>query len=201
MVHTSGTSPLSEIKFLVSAAVAPGIRDWARTYLAPDPHGTGRHADEYDTSTLYFDTPQLDVFYRRGSSGRAKYRVRRYGNAGEIFLERKLRKPGFLVKRRTVGPIEALDLLRETDLVHGWHGEWFHRRLLLRNLRPVCQISYHRVARTLESAKGSVRLTLDTALHIRAAHEVEFSHASTMPFLESQVILELKYGDRLPAVY
>ena len=134
-------------------SVALRVREGARTYFMPDPHGTGPYADEYDISTLYFDTRQLDVFHRRGSHGRAKYRVRRYGDAGVIFLERKLRKPGILIKRRTVGPMDALQLLTASDSVHGWYGEWFHRRLLIRRLRPMCQISYHRVARTLDSAE------------------------------------------------
>ncbi len=98
----------SEIKFLVTPAVAPRIREWARTYFEADPHGGGRYADEYDISTLYFDTQHLDVFHQRGSYGRAKYRVRRYGNADVVFLERKLRQPGILIKRRTVGSVDAL---------------------------------------------------------------------------------------------
>jgi hypothetical protein len=201
MVPMSGTAAATfESKFLVPVAMAPRICEWARAYLAPDCHGSGPHADEYDTCTLYFDTPELDVLYRRGSYGRAKYRVRRYGSSGEIFLERKLRKPGFLFKRRTVGPIDALDLLKDRDLVHGWYGEWFQRRLLARRLRPVCRISYHRIARTLDSPDGAARLTIDTGLRIGAMQEVDFSDASTMPLLASHVIVELKYGDRLPAV-
>jgi hypothetical protein len=201
MIPTSvSATATSESKFLVPAVVAPRICEWARAYFAPDCHGSGPYADEYDTCTLYFDTPQLDVLYRRGSYGRAKYRVRRYGSSGEIFLERKLRKPGFLFKRRTVGPIDALDLLKDTEVVHGWYGEWFQRRLLARRLRPVCQISYHRIARTLDSPDGAARLTIDTALRIGAMQEVDFDDASTMPLLASHVIVELKYGDCLPAV-
>ena len=201
MVHTVKTrAATSEIKFLIDPAAAPRIREWARTYFQPDPHGSGPYADEYDTSTLYFDTRQLDVFHRRGSHGRAKYRVRRYGDAGVIFLERKLRKPGILIKRRTLASADALDRLKAPDLVQGWYGEWFHRRLLLRRLRPVCQISYHRVARTLDSPDGMARLTLDTALRVRATDEAQFTHAPGVPFLEPHLILELKYRVHLPAV-
>ena len=92
----------SEIKFLLDEGQVPAIRAWARANLQPDPHGGGPFADAYTTSTLYFDTRQLDVFHRRSSFGRAKYRVRRYGDAGSVFFERKLRQPGVLIKRRTV---------------------------------------------------------------------------------------------------
>jgi VTC domain len=201
MALTSKTAvATSEIKFLIQPRLALQVREWARTYFKPDPHGEGPYGDEYDSSTLYFDTRQLDVFYRRASHGRAKYRVRRYGDAGKIFLERKLRKPGILIKRRTAGSVDALHLLKAPDLVHGWYGEWFHRRLLLRRLRPVCQVSYHRLARTLESPDGTARLTLDSALRVKAVDEARFNDAPGIPFLESHLILELKYGVRLPAM-
>jgi hypothetical protein len=190
----------SEIKFFIQPAAAPPIREWARSHFAPDSHGTGPHADEYDISTLYFDTRELDVFHRRGSHGRAKYRVRRYGDEDVIFFERKLRRPGVLIKRRTAGSVDALQLLTRRASVRGWHGEWFHRRLLLRQLRPVCQVSYHRVARTLDSPDGVVRLTLDTALRVTETAEPQFTDAAGMPLLSPLLILELKYHLQLPAI-
>jgi hypothetical protein len=190
----------SEIKFLVTPAVALRIREWARAYFEPDLHGAGRYSDEYDISTLYFDTRQLDVFHRRGSYGRAKYRVRRYGNADVVFLERKLRRPGILIKRRTAGPVDALHLFEASHSVQGWFGEWFHRRILARQLRPLCEISYRRVARTLNSPGSIVRLTLDTALRVKATDQTRFSQAPGVPFLESHYVLELKYQMPLPAV-
>ena len=190
----------SEIKFLVTAAVALRIREWARAYFEPDAHGVGRFSDEYDVSTLYFDTQQLDVFHRRGSYGRAKYRVRRYGTADVVFLERKLRRPGILIKRRTVGSVDALHRFEAPHLVHGWFGEWFHRRLLVRHLRPLCEISYRRIARTLNAPGSIVRLTLDTALRVKATDQTQFTRAPGVPFLESHCVLELKYQMPLPAV-
>src|SRR5215213_3201370 len=95
-----------EIKFLLDARLAPEIADWARTNLRPDPHGGGAFNDAYTTSTIYFDTRHMDVFRRRDSFGRAKYRVRRYGSADVVFFERKLRKPAVLIKRRTADAIE-----------------------------------------------------------------------------------------------
>ena len=200
MVHTSKTGiATSEIKFLVGPVVEPRLREWARTHFTPDPHGTGVNADEYETGTLYFDTVELDVFGRRGSYARAKYRIRRYDDSA-IFLERKLRKPGVLIKRRVVCPIDGLDRLNEADVVSGWSGEWFHRRLRIRRLLPACQVSYRRMARSLDTPEGSVRLTLDTCLRVRAADETRFSDGAATPFLEAYAILELKVGGRMPAI-
>jgi zinc protease len=106
------------------------VRNWARSALESDPHGEGPFADEYRTTSLYFDTAKHDVFHRRGSFGRAKYRIRRYSEHDFVFLERKLRKPGFLFKRRTRTPIGVLHQLERTEADGPWLGDWFHRRLL-----------------------------------------------------------------------
>ena len=92
-MQAAGPSPgfTSEIKFVVDAATGGRIREWARARLAPDPHGAGSFADEYRVSSLYFDTAARDVFHRRGSYGRSKYRIRRYHDEPSVFLERKLR--------------------------------------------------------------------------------------------------------------
>ncbi len=52
-----------------------------------------------------------DVFHRRGSFGRSKYRIRRYGDEDAFFLERKMRQPAVLAKRRTRLPLVALERL------------------------------------------------------------------------------------------
>jgi hypothetical protein len=106
----------SEIKFVVSTELAARIRQWARTHLDPDPHGSGRFGDEYQTTSIYFDTGGLDVFHRRGSFGRSKYRIRRYGTAQVAFLERKMRQPSVLAKRRTLASLTALDRLGTAEL-------------------------------------------------------------------------------------
>src|SRR5207244_10218170 len=91
----------SEIKFLVSPALAGQIRDWARGRLAPDPNAAGGSGDAYLVTSLYFDTGQFDVFHRKGSFGRSKYRVRRYGPREVTFLERKLKIGRAACRRRT----------------------------------------------------------------------------------------------------
>lgn len=195
----------AEIKFLVPHAMGAAIRDWARRHLEADPHGSGPFGDEYRTSTIYFDSPDFDVFHRRGSFGRSKYRIRRYEGSPDVFLERKLRRPGMLAKRRTPVSTGALERL-ERGVDESWEGQWFHRRLLLRRLRPVCQISYHRVARHGLSPLGPVRLTLDQSLHVARASRPAFlgernGDGGVVGIVEENMILELKYRSQTPVLF
>jgi len=170
-------------------------------HLEADPHGGGTFNDEYRTTSLYFDTEMGDVFHRRRSFGRSKYRVRRYNALPYVFLERKLRKPGILVKRRTTTGIEDLSRLAQETPDPEWPGDWFHRRVLLRQINPVCQLSYSRIARFARTAEGPVRLTLDNDLRVAAADDVRFSDDSGRPVLADRMILELKYRRHVPAIF
>jgi len=200
--HARETRPFaSEVKFVVDAAVGTRIREWIRANLEPDPHGGGPFNDEYRTASLYFDTALGDVFHRRGSFGRSKYRVRRYGTVSFVFLERKLRRPGILVKRRTTVELETLDRLSHARSYPDWPGDWFHRRLLLRQVKPVCQVSYSRTARFARTSEGPVRLTLDEDVRVVPASTPRFSGVGGQPVVPGQMILELKYRQHVPAIF
>jgi hypothetical protein len=191
----------SEIKFLIPRATGMAVREWARRRLSADSHGSGSFGDEYRTTTIYFDSPEYDVYHRRRSFGRSKYRIRRYDERPEAFLERKLRRPGMLTKRRTVIELDALTRL-EQHLSDEWDGGWFQRRLLLRRLRPVCEVSYHRVAREGTAESGPIRLTLDERLHVALAERPEFGRGGAgIHILEPSMILELKYRATVPLVF
>ncbi|HEX5110686.1 MAG TPA: polyphosphate polymerase domain-containing protein [Vicinamibacterales bacterium] len=191
----------SEIKFLIPRATAMAVREWARRRLTPDAHGSGSFGDEYRTTTIYFDSPAYDVYHRRGSFGRSKYRIRRYDEQPQAFLERKLRRPGMLTKRRTLIELAALFRLEQRD-PDEWDGCWFHRRLLLRQLRPVCEVSYHRMAREGISDTGPIRLTLDERMRVALADRPEFGNgAAGIHILEPSMILELKYRSTAPPIF
>jgi VTC domain-containing protein len=200
--HARETRPFaSEVKFVIEAATGARIREWVRANLEPDPHGGGPFKDEYHTTSLYFDTASGDVFHRRGSFGRSKYRVRRYNAASFVFLERKLRKPGILVKRRTTVALETIECLSRFKSDPEWPGNWFHRRLLLRQITPICQLSYSRTARFARSAEGPVRLTLDQDVRVLPATAPQFSGTGGQLVVPDQMILELKYRQHVPAIF
>ncbi|SRR6266542_4431540 len=201
-LHARETRPFaSEVKFIIDQATGTAIRDWVRAHLEADPHGAGPFNDEYRTTSLYFDTDSGDVFHQRRSFGRSKYRVRRYGRLPYVFLERKLRKPGILVKRRTT--IDMGDLPRLADGVpdSDWHGDWFHRRVLLRHIHPICQLSYSRIARFARTIEGPVRLTLDRDVRVAAADEPRFTEDEGRLVLDDRMVLELKYRQHVPAIF
>ena len=191
----------SEIKFLVPRSLGAGIREWARHHMSRDLHGSGQHGDEYRITTIYFDSPGYDVYNRRGSFGRSKYRIRRYDECAEVFLERKLRQPPILAKRRTLVPASWLPRLQHADAAE-WSGSWFHRRLQLRRLLPVCEISYFRTARLGDTPSGPIRLTLDEGLHAMRRDVPAFEPAGAgVDLLQAETILELKYRTEVPALF
>jgi hypothetical protein len=191
----------SEIKFLIDPVVASSIREWARERMGPDPHGAGAFGDQYRTTSVYFDTTALDVFHRRGSFGRSKYRVRRYGQGDVAFLERKLRTSRLLVKRRTAVAIDAIGRLEDLDSRPGGPGYWFGRRLAARRLRAVCQVAYRRTAHVATITDRPVRLTLDDQIRVSPAADVAFASGADMPILERHMILELKFRFEMPAMF
>jgi hypothetical protein len=191
----------SEIKFLIDPDLAARIHAWARERLAPDPYASAPPGDQYHTTTMYFDTARFDVFHRRGSFGRSKYRVRRYGASDAAFLERKLRTADLVTKRRTFVPLDDLFRLAEAGDAQPWPGRWFQQRLLARRLEPTCQVTYRRTARVAMTNYGPVRLTLDHDLAAAPAAGLAFSAAAAAPVLEGQVILELKYRVAMPLIF
>jgi hypothetical protein len=189
----------SEIKFIVTAAQADGIAGWARTRMGPDPNAIGEGGDVYRITSLYFDTDRFDVFHRHGSFGRAKYRIRRYDSAKSAFLERKLKTRDLVCKRRTKVKIRELDRLSNGGRDLSWDGDWFHRRLAARELRPVCQVTYLRAARVSMTESGPIRLTLDRAIRTAAIEGPRFREIECgIPLKGEPLILELKFRAPLP---
>lgn len=192
-----------EVKFLVSVPTAGEIRDWARATLDPDPHAGGLHGDEYRTTSVYFDTALLDVFHRRGSYGRSKYRLRRYGSAPEAFLERKLRAEDRVTKWRTAVAIDDLERLdaANPDAASEWSGRWFHQRVLVRQLRPMCEVSYDRTARVAMTEMGPARLTIDEHVAVRPADRAVFHGGDGAIVIDRDVVIELKYRAHMPVIF
>jgi hypothetical protein len=190
-----------EIKFLVDSVTTPKIQAWMRANLAPDQFATGPFHDEYATSSLYFETRAFDVFHRRGSFGKSKYRIRRYGDSPDMFLERKFRTERVLIKRRTVVPVAEFERLEGRVADPAWDGYWFHRRIAARGLRPLVQLSYVRTARLGMSGTGTVRMTIDLDLRVLPLPDRAFLPGTGLPLLEGQNIVELKYSVALPAMF
>ena len=189
-----------EIKFVVDRDHGERIREAGRRVFSPDPWGAGPASDEYLTTTVYFDTDEFDVYLRRGSYGRSKYRVRRYGRHGVVFLERKLRTSDVLSKRRTCLDMAELGRLH-AELDSNWPGVWFHERLLMRRLAARCQVSYSRAARIGMTDSGPIRLTLDDDLSAGVADVARFDSADRASILGDKTIVEMKFIAAMPVAF
>ena len=189
----------SEIKFIVDADLGARVREWARQRLSPDPHGSGPMQDVYRITSLYLDTAGRDVFHRRGSFGRSKYRIRCYED-NHLFVERKLRLGNKLAKRRTALTLDTLPQLANgipaADPVY-----WFVRRLRLRQLQPVCQVVYARTARVAETGGAVIRLTIDQDLTACPVSGYAFEPPAGVPLLTGKAIVEVKFRGYMPATF
>jgi hypothetical protein len=190
----------AEIKFLVDRATAEAIRQSSRPLTAADPHGAGPQGDEYRTTTIYFDTGAFDVYWRRGSYGRSKLRIRRYGDADQAFVERKLRTSALLAKRRTMVPVADLGHLEDT-CARDWPARWFHDRLRRRQLAAVCQVAYLRTARVLSTPHGVARLTFDTELGALPLQQAAYRQGRGALIDRAHTIVEMKYSVTIPALF
>jgi hypothetical protein len=182
-----------EVRFVIDPALGERLRDWTRAHLTADPHGSGPAGDEYAISSLYFETPDYDVFRRQGSFGRSKYRIRRYNEGDVVFLERKLRTSTLLTKRRARIAPGDLARLSAPGPSPRWSGTWFHRRIAVRRLRPVCQVTCQRTARVGVGEHGPFRVTFDQQVSVLPVSQVAFAAAPGTPLLRRGFILELKY--------
>lgn len=199
LVSPSGAS---EIKFVVDAAVADAITAWAKQHLVADPHAGGDE-DGYCVNSLYLDTPNFDIYRRHPGFRRRKFRLRRYGNESTLWLELKRKRNG-LVRKRRISIAEAewsQRLAQPADA--DWEGAWFCRRLDQRQLRPVCQVTYRRLAYVGTSATGPIRLTIDRDLFATPSEgwQVPSGSLAGESLLHGRKIVELKFREVLPVSF
>jgi hypothetical protein len=196
---SAGPGAAYELKYSLPAALALEVEAWARGCLTPDPHGDdGR----YRTTTAYCDTPRLDVYRRSPGYRRSKYRLRRYGESGAVYLERKKRRGDRVWKRRD--PVAAAELacLAGAGPPAGWPGEWFLRKVRNRELSPACQVAYTRTAFIGGTVAEPLRLTLDRDLAgVLAEGWAVEPLGGGRALLPGGAILEMKFRDALPLVF
>ncbi len=191
--------PAYELKFLVDESLAHRVEDCARTFLEPDPHGDPARGGAYHTTTLYLDTPELDVFHRSPSYRRRKFRVRRYGMMSWVFVERKTKGGDRVTKRRAQLPASDITRFGEQPSDDQWDGQWFHQRIAMKRLQPACRVSYDRTAWVGACDEGPMRLTVDRNVRGALCEQWRLSDASEgMLVLTGAAILELKFLRALP---
>jgi hypothetical protein len=195
--RSDGTIPAYEMKFAVPTAVGEKVEEWAGRHLSLDPHADPALGNRYRITSVYFDTPEFDVFHRRPGFDVHKYRVRRYGTEPTVHLERKSKQDGRVWKHRATMPLPLL-----ARPIADWPVPWFVQEITDLHLRPVCVVTYDRTALIGSSPTGPIRVTLD-----RAAVGVPTSAltldpiTSGVPLLSDEVVVELKYLTTIPPVF
>jgi hypothetical protein len=191
-----------EVKFLLTEEQARAVEARAAERLALDPYADPQMGNAYLTTSVYTDTPAFDVFYRSEGYDRDKFRVRRYGHTGPVFVERKTKNGEKVRKSRVrISPTEV-GVLAKPSLNGDWAGRWFHGELLEKRLRPVCRVAYERVAYLGTADGGTVRLTFDRNIRGAAARDWTLEEvAAVPPLLRDKVVCEFKFRNVMPALF
>jgi hypothetical protein len=191
-----------EVKFLLDEGQARELAARAAGKLSLDPFADPAMGNAYLTTSLYTDTPGFDVYRRNEGYDRDKLRVRRYGAAGPVFVERKTKRGEKVRKLRTKVESPEVGKLAAPSLNGEWAGRWFHSELLAKGLRPVCRVAYERVAYTGMADGGVVRLTLDRNVRGVVAGDWRLEAVGAAPeLLPGRVVCEFKYRTAMPALF
>jgi hypothetical protein len=103
-------------------------------------------------------------------------------------------------KRRALVAAGEIGWLETDTTPAEWDGHWFHRRLQARQLHPVCQVSYSRLALAASSDLGAIRLTIDSRLVAIPAEGYAFRTGRGEELFDKHIV-ELKFRRHLPAVF
>jgi hypothetical protein len=192
-----------ELKFELSQKDVLRMKEWAHRHLRPDPHGEDGC---YRVTSVYCDTPTFDVFHRTDGYRGSKLRLRRYGSAPFVFLERKVKKGDRVRKRRVEVAPEELPRLSSYVAGEippaGWAAGWFLDKALKKRVAPTCRVGYLRTAFFGVTGGQSVRMTIDESLiGVPARGWEAIPLQEGLDLLPGGALLELKFQDSIPALF
>lgn len=202
-----------ELKYLVREETALAIRRYLSCYLKPDEFAAGQKDFSYPVHSLYLDSPDLTTFQavQSGEKNRYKLRIRYYRNTDAVvFFEIKRRTNEVISKMRAGVRREAVQ-----DLLNGRPPQMRHlakpdgkqfvaliefcRLMHSINASPKSHVAYQREA-WMSPIDNSMRVTFDRQVQCEPEFSATLgteSNAAIEPF-DNQVILELKFVNRLP---
>jgi hypothetical protein len=200
----AGAGKAFELKFELSQDDVLRMKAWADENLHRDPHA-GPDGSYWVTS-VYCDNPEFDVFHRSTGYRGSKLRMRRYGSAPFIFLERKIRRGDQVRKRRV--EVAPGDLPRLSEYMAGakpeldWQAGWFLEHALKKRVAPIARVGYRRAAYFGVSGRQAVRLTVDENLIGEPTRGWE-AHPlrEGLELMPGRALLELKFHDTIPELF
>ena len=191
-----------ELKFLLDEERTQKVEEMARRAMSLDRFADPTRGNSYPTTSLYTDTTEYDVYRRTPAAGGCKFRVRRYGSDGPMFVEQKVKSGDRVRKRRASVRLPELAAVGLGELPAGWPGFWFCEGIAEQKLRPICRIAYDRVAYLGVADGGTVRITLDRNVRGQSTDRWEVEPVDEAPILlEGQVICEFKFRLAMPRIF
>lgn len=196
-----------EFKYWIPPDLVPEVRRCIRPFVRPDRFALGREGLRYPISSLYLDTPALDLY--RGTTeahkNRFKLRIRAYTDREEdlVFLEIKKRANLIVRKRRVaVKRSQAIALLqgRLPSGVRDAVFEEFAQLTMRIGARPMLRVRYKREAYE-STGRDPVRVTLDTELMHSVTPDADLGLANGRweETPTEGIILEVKFTDACPS--
>ena len=203
-----------ELKYRLTEALVPPIRDFVSSYLELDEYAAGWPDFSYPVHSLYLDSNDLQTHHAsvNGDRNRFKLRLRYYDDQPDapVFFEVKARADNCILKQRCAVRREAVPLLvagqlpESDDLLskeprHLVTLQRFSLLLHQLNARPKAHNSYLREA-WVSPQGNAVRITFDRHICLEPFFGAEVVMARTQPVrpLQGFVVLELKFTARFP---
>ncbi|WP_437192974.1 polyphosphate polymerase domain-containing protein [Planctomicrobium sp. SH527] len=191
----------TELKFRCTPEQALGLEEYFRPVVTLDPHANHCENGKYHVSTLYTDTPDFSVFHREQEFKYFKFRVRRYGDASDVFLEKKCKRSGRVSKYRIKSTLTQMAEMTSVE-TEAPSSNWFKEEVQSGKFSPVCELNYHRRPFFAVLEEQPIRLTFDFDLRARANSNWVFDDQNRvwMPLFAEQVICEMKFTGSLPVL-
>lgn len=190
-----------EVKFSVTSKQAEAVLNWAASRMVLDVNGQSGDGS-YKISTLYLDTPELDVYNKSKGYRVSKYRVRRYGASDLIYLEQKRKRGCQVTKKRVQANQELLCALASREEVHFEPTKWFLDEVKALRLGPASLISYTRTAFNALVGGETLRLTLDRQIMAKPCSDWRVEPVvQGLEVSPDKWVLEIKFPDLLPQFF
>ena len=208
-----------EFKYLIDEATADRVREYIRPFCRLDRNAEGFDRDRYAIDSLYFDTPDMRLYWANDEEvmNRFKLRVRTYPETpgAPVFFEVKARYHDIVVKDRGRAPANwqqlltdrNLDVPRQATSFESAAVERFTTIVRMQHARPVVLVRY-----TREPYESTIddyaRVTFDRAIRSQRMDRVTMTPTpgqwrySDAPDLVhgagSATVLELKFTTNVP---
>ncbi len=202
-----------EVKYLISESTAQSVRDYVRSYLKPDDFAANLPNFSYPVHSLYLDSPDLATYQavRFDHKNRFKLRIRYYQDDSEVvYFEIKRRTTDTISKQRAKVRRESVDALLDGRLPGDADLqvpeskqrvalEEFCRLVRALDARPKSHVAYLREA-WMSPVGNSIRITFDRDVRCEPKLRPELTTRFRSPVVPfgHQVVLEMKFTDRLP---